>query len=382
MKHATYFPLFMTTCICLRLTTQAAEPLSYSIVETGQEGIGLKATYKDNKDGTISDLSTGLMWVKERSERLPWNDAVAGAKTCKVGNYSDWRMPTIKELYSLILFTGNDGLGFNTYEGFIPYINTNYFGFIYGDISKGQRAIDCQDWSSNVYLGPDFRGARKIFGVNFADGRIKGYSDTSPRGGGMSLKLYARYVRGNPAYGKNDFVSNTNGTITDKATGLMWSQDDSKKGMNVAEAEAWIKELNAKKHLGVADWRLPTCKELHSIVDYSRSPDSSKSAAINPLFNVTKITNEAGQEDYPCYWTSTTHGIKPRPGPAGSAGIYIAFGRAMGFMFGKWTDVHGAGAQRSDPKAGNPSNFPKGRGPQGDAIRIYNHVRPVRSATN
>ena len=382
MKHATYFPFFMTSCICLSLTAQAIESKSYPIVETGQEGIGLKATYKDNKDGTISDLSTGLMWVKERSERLPWNDAVAGAKTCKVGNYSDWRMPTIKELYSLILFTGNDGLGFNTTEGFIPYINTNYFGFIYGDISKGQRVIDCQDWSANVYLGPDFRGARKIFGVNFADGRIKGYSDTSPRGAGMPLKLYARYVRGNPKYGKNDFISNANGTITDNATGLMWSKGDSKKGMNIADAETWIKGLNASKHLGFTDWRLPTCKELHSIVDYSRSPDSSKSAAINPLFNVTKITNEAGQEDYPCYWTSTTHGTIPRPGPAGSAGIYIAFGRAMVFMFGKWTDVHGAGAQRSDPKAGNPANFPKGRGPQGDAIRIYNHVRPVRSTTN
>jgi hypothetical protein len=378
MKRTTCFHLFLATSIGLIMTLQAAQPLSYPIVETGQEGIGLKATYKDNKDGTITDLSTGLMWVKERGERMPWNDAVAGAKSCKAGNYSDWRMPTIKELYSLILFTGNDGLGFNTYEGFIPYINTNYFGFIYGNISKGERVIDCQDWSSNVYLGPDFRGGRKIFGVNFADGRIKGYSDTSPRSG-MPMKLYARYVRGNLKYGKNDFSSNTNGTITDKATGLMWSKEDSKRGLNFAEAEAWIKELNAKKHLGFSDWRLPTCKELHSIVDYTRSPTATQSAAINALFSVSTITNEAGEKDYPCYWTSTAHGTVPRPGPAGNAGIYIAFGRAMGFMSGQWTDVHGAGAQRSDPRSGDPDNFPQGRGPQGDAVRIYNHVRPVRS---
>jgi hypothetical protein len=43
-----------------------------------------------------------------------------------------------------------------------------------------------------------------------------------------------------------------------------------------------------------------------------------------------------------------------------------------------WIDVHGAGAQRSDPKIGNPADFPKGHGPQGDAIRIYNYVRLVR----
>ena len=45
----------------------------------------------------------------------------------------------------------------------------------------------------------------------------------------------------------------------------------------------------------------------------------------------------------------------------------------------RWMDVHGAGAQRSDPKIGDPDDFPTGRGPQGDAIRIYNYVRLVRN---
>jgi len=44
-------------------------------------------------------------------------------------------------------------------------------------------------------------------------------------------------------------------------------------------------------------------------------------------------------------------------------------------------DVHGAGSQRSDPKSGDPSRFPYGRGPQGDVIRIYNFVRCVRGGT-
>jgi len=46
-----------------------------------------------------------------------------------------------------------------------------------------------------------------------------------------------------------------------------------------------------------------------------------------------------------------------------------------------WVDAHGAGAQRSDPKTGDPSQFPRGRGPQGDAIRITNFVRLVRDVT-
>lgn len=44
----------------------------------------------------------------------------------------------------------------------------------------------------------------------------------------------------------------------------------------------------------------------------------------------------------------------------------------------KWTDVHGAGSQRSDPKVGNAEDYADGHGPQGDAIRINNYVRLVR----
>jgi hypothetical protein len=61
-------------------------------------------------------------------------------------------------------------------------------------------------------------------------------------------------------------------------------------------------------------------------------------------------------------------------------GVYVSFGRAMGYMQNTWVDVHGAGAQRSDPKSGDPNDYPTGRGPQGDAIRIYNYIRLVRDA--
>ena len=77
----------------------------------------------------------------------------------------------------------------------------------------------------------------------------------------------------------------------------------------------------------------------------------------------------------PFYWTSTTHIRYPNNGEAAA---YISFGRALGYWNNHWTDVHGAGAQRSDPKIGDPSDYPHGHGPQGDAIRIYNYVRCVQ----
>ncbi len=185
-------------------------------------------------------------------------------------------------------------------------------------------------------------------------------------------------MRDNTSYGINSFTDNGDGAITDESTSLMWTQDDSAVSLNWEDTLAWVQTKNAESYLGYSDWRLPNIKELQGIVDYSRSPDTTSSAAIDPLFNATDIVNEAGASDFPTYWSSTTH-VNWTDNPA-AFGAYITFGRAMGYMNGAWVDVHGAGAQRSDPKAGDPADYPTGNGPQGDAIRIYNYVRLVRDA--
>lgn len=336
--------------------------------------------YRDNKDGTISDLNTGLMWVQARGEKVSYADAQAGAAGCRVGNYTDWRVPTIKELYSLILFTGSfSGNVWGKAPGDIPFLDTRYFGFKFGDASQNERIIDCQDWSATVYPGMTMGNNPTIFGVNFADGRIKGYPrERGPRG--TVHKLFVRYVRGNPAYGKNDFADHRNGTISDRATGLMWTREDSGVGMNWPAALQWAQDKNRQKHLGFSDWRLPNAKELQSIVDYTRAPAVNNQPAIDPVFRVTKLSDG----EFPYFWSSTTHLDGPAEHHYGAA-VYLAFGRAMGWMSMppgselRRLDVHGAGAQRSDPKMGDPSAFPKGRGPQGDEIHINNFVRLVRT---
>lgn len=153
------------------------------------------------------------------------------------------------------------------------------------------------------------------------------------------------------------------------------TNNDSSKVAGAYDWESAMRFCESLVHAGYTDWRLPNAKELHSIVDYSRSPDTSGSAAIDPVFLSTEIINEEGQADYPYYWSSTTH--LSDTGSYENA-VYIAFGRALGYMDGEWKDVHGAGAQRSDPKTGDASDYPQGHGPQGDAIRIENHVRCVR----
>lgn len=273
-------------------------------------------------------------------------------------------------------FRGVDPSGYEGTDtsGMIPFIDRSYFDFAYGDTEAGERIIDSQMVSSTLYVGeaPE-RDGGYLFGVNFADGRIKGY--------GLKLRgrdktFFVMYVRGAKGYGVNDHIDNGDGTVTDAATGLMWAQADSGEAMDWPTAHSWTQTRNAERYLGHDDWRMPNVKELQGLVDYSRSPDTTKSPAIDPVFNSTEITNEAGEPDFPAYWSSTTH-MNWTDAPA-VFGAYVCFGQAMGFMRGTWIDVHGAGAQRSDPKTGDPSAFPQGNGPQGDAIRILNHVRLVR----
>jgi hypothetical protein len=410
------------------LPTLAAEP-GYAIVDTGQTQCydllgrpgcpasgqplfgqdahyqGATASYRDRGDGTVDDLVTGLIWEKG-FHQTSWAGAAGQAAALRTGGHADWRVPTIKELYSLMNFSGTTG---SAQPGRVgaprdarPYLDTQSFDFDYP--SQG-RFIDAQYVTSTVYLGLTMGRDRSFFGVNFADGRIKAY----PQDGGPGGRVwYARYVRGNPAYGKNDFSDKGDGTIEDRATGLVWTKADSGKKLDWGQALAFCENLT---FAGQSDWRLPNAKELHSIVDYARSPSATRSAALDPVFAITQIKDDDGKPEWPYFWTSTTHLDGPRPG---DFAVYISFGTAQGHLGGggmmggppgmggmggppppgmgggmmggmgpssgplRLTDVHGAGAQRSSPKSGDESRLPKGHGPQGDVLRIYNFARCVR----
>lgn len=379
----------------------AATTLPYAIVDTGQTSSfndtakisasnatqsypgqdadhdGAQPSYLDNGDGTITDLVTGLMWQKSYSE-ASWQDAQDEASNLTTGGYSDWRVPTIKELYSLIQFTGNQGRGnpsSTTVPGdAAPFIDASVFDF---DYPTSGRYIDVQFITSTLYTSTVMNGAECFFGVNFADGRIKCYPTTTSRHEGGDWQV--RYVRGNTDYGQNSFIDTGDGTIADTATGLMWTKLDSGDAALAGSrdgAMSWQEALQfaeGSTYAGYDDWRLPNAKELQSLVDYTRSPDATGSAAIDPVFETTSVTNAAGEKDWPEFWTSTS--FEP-----GRDAVVVYFGRALGYFAARgqsagFIDVHGAGAQRTDPKTGQDSY---GQGPQGDVRYVNNFVRPVR----
>jgi hypothetical protein len=320
--------------------------------------------YTKNTNGlTIKDEVTGLTWQKSYEKptfggMYYWAETqtlVDNLNSQNYGGYNDWRLPTIKELYSL--WNGSAGW---------PYIDTNYFEIKYTDEQDLSHAIF---WSSDKYTGVmgnvsgGTPGAELAFGVNFGTGHIKAYSIS------VGPKHFVRCVRGNLAYAVNLFQNNNDGTISDLATGLMWPQNDNGSGIDWEHALTYVQTQNTANYLGHNDWRLPNTKELQSLVDYTRSPGATNTAnvgpAINALFSCTGILNDGGKADYPYYWTSTS--AIPQPNGTYSNAWYVAFGRAED---GNGEDLHGAGAVRFDAKV-----IGSGAGEE----RVLNYVRLVRN---
>lgn len=346
-------------------------PFAGQDAQFGPTGLSLR----DNGNGTISDLRTGLMWPKAQGDRVTWDQALMGAKDFRLGGYNDWRLPNIKELYSLIKFDGVfDTRDLNQSGASVPFIDTTKFQFSYLAGSGNLRFFDNQVWSSTKYIATTSGNDNSVFGVNFADGRIKSYPIRLLAQGNVPNTQFVRYVRGNPGYGSNSFDDLGNGTIIDYSTGLQWQKADS--GATPIDWQTALGYCDRLQFAGFDDWRLPNAKELQSIVDYTRAPATSGTPAINPIFSTSNSE--------PYYWTSTTLLEVSPVASTGSEAIYIAFGRAMGFLEippgtpPQPFDVHGAGAQRSDPKTGIPVLAPPGRGPQGDDVRIRNFARCVR----
>jgi arylsulfatase A-like enzyme len=381
----------------------------YAIVDTGQTGYynadsgaaepgpgeafyGQDATYNGHQPSytlsgdslTVYDHITGLTWTQspdlngdgniDVNDKLTQSQAAAytaALNATNFGGYSDWRLPSIREIYSLMDFRGTDPMSDDT-STLRPFIETNVFSFGYGDTGSGERTIDAQFATTTIYEDLVMTGQQAMFGLNLADGRIKGYP--------VNSDFYVLFCRGNTNYGVNQFTDNSDGTVTDLATGLMWQQADSGVGYDWSNALAYCEGMELA---GYRDWRLPNAKELHSILDYTRSPGSSGTAAIDTnFFSCTQITNEGGQPDYPWYYTGTTH---LRQDGSARAAVYLCFGRATGYFMGSWLDVHGAGAQRSENKVFDTAGYtyvPDGYyftiSPQGDAARFYNFVRCVR----
>jgi hypothetical protein len=89
----------------------------------GQDGNyhGPAMTYWDNGDGTVTDLNRGLMWQQGDSQNSvvrTWQQATEYCAALDLGGHTDWYLPAVNELTSLV----NIGIPSPS-----PKINTTFF---------------------------------------------------------------------------------------------------------------------------------------------------------------------------------------------------------------------------------------------------------------
>lgn len=97
-------------------------------------------SYSDNVNGTVTDSCTHFVWQKESGDSMTWADANSYCSNLTLANQSDWRLPSISELNSIIEYNK------------APALDST---FIY----KANEATPDRsfNWSSTSYLQNDSR---------------------------------------------------------------------------------------------------------------------------------------------------------------------------------------------------------------------------------
>ena len=58
---------------------------------------------RDEAQKVVNDTKTGLMWQDDTvRSNMNWADAISTCKDLTLGGYSDWRLPNIEELKSIV----------------------------------------------------------------------------------------------------------------------------------------------------------------------------------------------------------------------------------------------------------------------------------------
>jgi hypothetical protein len=212
-------------------------PMPNNPADLGPDAAFFAEMYTDPGDGTVFDQVTHLTWqlgVAEDFNGVPAAmsqvEAAAFCQNLILGAYSDWRVPSLIELVSIV----DDA---NAAPSIDPTFGLPPAGFF---------------WSSTPLAGP----LSRAWGVSFVGG--------NQLDEGKLQALFVRCVRADAAAGGARYTP-LGGSIRDNKTTLIWQPVPAAATMNQADASAFCHAQ--PDHY----WRLPSKNELLTIVDYSRS---------------------------------------------------------------------------------------------------------------
>lgn len=220
-----------------------------SLKDDGYYQAGVVRSYSRSGDIVI-DNATGIQWQDDAGFFKPWvtqqnfdagnfddtsgNTAATYCSELGLGTHTDWRLPSIEELETLV----DNG---NLHPAFTKGVFQNSFWGNY--------------WSSTTLVSNTAVAWSMYFDVGFSHHQ----KDKNNTG-------YIRCVRGEQLETSN--LSRSGEIVSDNASGLQWQDDSAVRGgqNSWAEAISYCEKLTLGDY---RDWRLPNKKELLSIVDYS-----------------------------------------------------------------------------------------------------------------
>jgi len=280
-------------------------------------------------DGSIHDGSKTFTWCDKNAATNGGNQGTCGTGTgaaatdteayikaindALFGGFSDWRMPTPKELATIADLSRRD-----------PAINTVWF----------PNMLSSYYWSSSTsaYYPSLAWGVDSDYGTVSYNGKVYGAA--------------VRAVRGDQFGAMNHLLVNGDGTVTDQAMGLMWQQV-------AVSNKNWQAALEYAEGLSLAgydNWRLPTRKELQTIVDYNHC---------NPAIDATIFPDTLSAS----YWSSTTAKVY-----TGGYAWYVNFSHGK-VSYSNKTDAYAVRAVRSG-QSGLLGNLAISAPVQGDKLNV------------
>jgi hypothetical protein len=284
-----------------------ASGATISCTGTGQDGELLKGgawaspRFTDQNNSAMLDNNTGLIWTKDANAPGPtactpatknWQAALDYVKCLNTNNYlgfTDWRLPNVVELRSLVNTSQSNTASWLIAQGFTGVQSDAYAYWSSSSAADGPSSawgvgmgvgdVDGNDKSDSGYAWPVRSGQSGSFGyLPPRTGQTLCYGSTGAitacTGTGQDGDMLKGAVWPSPR-----FTDLANGSMQDNLTDLVWSKDANAPGpaactpattKNWQASHDYVECLNTNSYLGFADWRLPNRNELSSLVDYAQ----------------------------------------------------------------------------------------------------------------
>lgn len=314
-------------------------------------GLGLpnEQSYDTSTKGVVVDQVTGLTWQRDADPgSYTWCDAHAYCDKLSLGGHDDWRVPSAIELVSLLDFNRShpaiDGDAFpatpaEPFWSIVPWaIDTSMAWYVDFDLGASNTATlarlfrvrcvrgqatppasryvikETQPAAGSYGYAPAEGGADPAADAGEdaeADASADGEADAGPDGE-SDASADAETDAGPDGAGEGG--ASLIGTVSDTQTKLTWQRIARSDSISINDATQYCETLE----LDGSGWRLPSVKELATLVDYSASDPSIDTGAFpgtTPAF-FRSSSPWAGGTDYMAYVFFKYGTVYGDPGPA------------------------------------------------------------------